>query len=267
MKVKLDEMTWPEVQEMLTKPNVVLLPIGSTEQHGAHLPLNVDSLTATYIAEQAALKVADKYKICVLVAPTIDYADVSVHKMFPGTVGVKVDTLIRMIVDIIESFLDQGFKNIITLNSHRQNTCSIEAAHRIIADQRPKANLFAVNSVGGLGFDARPGLVKAGLSGQGHALEIETSMYLVMQPQNVYLEKAIIGSRELPLSERYIGASGNDQSKGVIYYSGAKGFEKSGTFGDPTMASKEEGEKVLSAIISDLTDIIVQVVKSEKKVE
>ena len=264
MKVRLAEMSWPEVQEILTKPNAVLLPIGSTEQHGAHLPLNVDSLTATYIAEKTALKVADEHNICVLVAPTVDYTDVSVHKMFPGTVGLKVDTLIRVIVDIIESFLDQGFKNIITLNSHLQNTCSVEAALRTVADRRPNANLFAVNSARGLGFEARQGIVKAGISGQGHALEIETSYSLFLQPQNVHLDKAVIGSRQLPLSERYIGASGNDQSKGVIYYSGAKGFEESGTSGDPTMASKETGEKILSASISDLTDIIVQVVKSKK---
>lgn len=267
MKVRLDEMSWSEVKEVLTKPHVVLLPLGSTEEHGAHLPLNVDSAAATYIAEHAARKVAEEHKIFVLVAPTIDYTDVSIHKMFPGTIGVKVDTLIRMIVDIVESFLDQGFKNIIGLNSHRQNDCSLEAALRIVADKYPEANTFALNAYWGLGFDAHKGLVKAGIAGAGHALEVETSTALVMQPQNVHLDKAIIGSRQLPLSERYIGAVGLDKNKGVIYYSGATGFEESGTFGDPTMASKEEGERILSAVINDLADVIVQVVKPKKRIK
>jgi len=73
----------------------------------------------------------------------------------------------------------------------------------------------------------------------------------------------MIGSRELPLSERYIGDTGGERNKGVIYCSGIKGFEKSGTLGDPTMASKEAGEKLVSNVISDLADIIVQVVKGK----
>ena len=89
-------------------------------------------------------------------------------------------------------------------------------------------------------------------------------MALVIEPQNVHLDKAIIGSRKLPLSPRYIGDTGKDTSKGVIYCSGITGFEESGTFGDPTMASKEEGEKILSAMIGDLADIIVQVVRLQK---
>lgn len=263
MTVRLDEMSWTEVQEVLNKPNAVVLPMGATEEHGAHLPINVDSFYATYVAEHAAQKVMNEHRICVLVAPTIDYTEVSGHKMFPGTIGVKADTLIRVITDIVGSFLDQGFRNIIALTTHRENYGPLEVALTMIADDYPEANVFAVSTMG-LGFDVRPGLVKAGTAGSGHALETETSMALVMQPQNVHLDKVMLGSRELPLSERYIGATGGDRSRGVIYCSGIKGFEKSGTFGDPTMASREEGEKLLSTIIGDLADIIVQVVKPEK---
>ncbi len=264
MIVRLDEMSWPEVKGVLSKPNAVILPLGSTEEHGAHLPVNFDSSCTTYIAEHAARKVMNENKICVLVAPTIDYTEVSLHKMFPGTIGVKADTLIKVIMDVVGSFLDQGFKNIIALTGHRENRASLEVAFTMIADDHPEANIFAITSVRGIGFDARPGLVKAGIVGEGHALEVETSMALVIEPQNVHLDKAIIGSRKLPLSPRYIGDTGKDTSKGVIYCSGITGFEESGTFGDPTMASKEAGEKLLSAMIGDLADIIVQVVKPQK---
>ncbi|MFC1902544.1 creatininase family protein [Chloroflexota bacterium] len=260
MTVRLDEMSWPEVKEVLSKPNAVILPLGSTEQHGTHLPINFDSFCATYIAEHAAQKSVDEHEISVLVAPTIDYTDVSVHKMFPGTIGVKPDTLIKVIVDVVRSFLDQGFNNIIALTAHRENDCPLVVALHMIAEDYPKANLFAVSTID-LGSDARPGSVKAGVAGRGHALEGETSKALIIEPQNVHLDKAQIGARELPLSERYIGAHGMDRSKGVIYCSGLKGFEKTGTFGDPTMASKEEGEKILLAQISDLVDIIGQAVK------
>jgi len=260
MKVRLDEMIWPEVKEALSKPNIVILPLGSTEQHGTHLPLSVDSATATYLSEHAAQRVAKEHGICAIVAPTIDYADVSVHKMFPGTIGVKVDTLIQMIVDIVESIFDHGFKNILVMNSHRQNDCSVESAVRIVADRRPEVNLFAVDSID-LGLVPDEKLIKAGRAGMGHALEVETSQSLVTEPQNVQLDKAEIGSRELPLTEKYIGFTGTSKSKGVLYHPGAKGFEKTGTFGDPTKSSREFGEKILSSQINDLTEIIAQIVR------
>ena len=86
VKIRLDEMSWPEVAEVLKKPNVVLLPIGSMEQHGPHLPLNVDSCCSTHIAEQAARKVTDEGSIQVMVAPTIEYTWVTMERFaeFPG---------------------------------------------------------------------------------------------------------------------------------------------------------------------------------------
>jgi len=262
MTVRMDEMSWTEIREKLKGPNAIILPLGSAEEHGAHLPVNFDSACATYLAEHAAQKVMDEHKISVLVAPTIDYTDVSLHKMFPGTIGVKPDTLIKVLVDIIENFLYQGFNNIIVLTAHRENRASVEVACTLIADDHPDANIYAITSVGGLGFDVRPGLEKAGLPGIGHALELETSMAMVIEPHLVHLEKAVIGARKLPISARYLGETGKDTSKGILYCSGITGFEESGTFGDPTMATKEEGEIILPAMIKDLADITVQVVKS-----
>ena len=261
MSVRLDEMTWLEVKEVLEKPHAILLPVGSTEQHGPHLPLNIDSFWATYIAEQTAKKVNDQYKdVSVLVAPTIHYTDVSCHKMFPGTVGVKVDTLIAMIEDIVKSFVEQGFKSIILCNSHIESNCSIEAAIRKVAYEFPNAGLYGVNLVA-LGFDVRLNLTKAGIEGMGHALEAETSMALLMQPQNVKFDRAPIEKRKLPLSEKYLGASGMDRSKGITYCSGITGWEESGIMGNPTLASREEGEKIVEATRDHLADIIVQIIR------
>jgi len=263
MTVRLEQMSWPEIKEALSKLNVVVLPIGSTEEHGTHLPVNVDSLCTTYIADKAAEKVVKEHKIDVMVAPTIHYGEVSHHKMFPGTIGVKADTLIRMLIEIVGSFLEQGFKNVIVVTGHHENCSPIEVALTMVADCYPGANIFGVSTMG-LGFDARPGLVKAGVAGSGHSLEVETSQAMVIQPQNVHLERAATGSRVLPLSERYIGATGKDTSKGVIFVSGLRGFEQTGTFGDPTKASKEAGQKILTAQINDLADIILQVAKLDK---
>lgn len=264
MSVRLGDLSWVEIREILDQPNIIILPFGSTEEHGAHLPVKFDSLCATYITEQAAQKVVDEHHIRALVAPTVDYTEISEHKMFPGTIGIKADTLIRVIREIIGSFLEQGFHNIVAVTAHRENTAPLEVAMTMINEKWPDANLFALSTMG-LGFDVRPGLVKAGTAGLGHALEVEASMGLVIEPESVHLDRAIIGTRTLPLSPRYIGETGGNRSKGVIYCSHIKGFEKSGTYGDPTMASREEGEKILSAIINDLADIIVHIVKLGKR--
>jgi creatinine amidohydrolase len=266
MNVRLDLMSWPEVKETLSKTNVVVLPIGSTEEHGAHLPLNVDAACATYISENAARKVMSETDICVLVAPTIVYTDVTPHhKKFPGTIGIKLDTFMSMVEDIIEAFLDQGFKNIIAMSSHLENNSPLEVAIRKVKEKRPQANLFAVSSVFGIGFDAKSGLSEVGWAGVGHALEGETSYCLVMQPERVHLERTILGSRHLSLSTRYIGATGEDRSKGILFCSGVEESDEAGTAGDPRHASREKGEKSLNAMVSDLADIIVQVAKPDQK--
>jgi creatinine amidohydrolase len=262
MRVRFGELTWPEIEEILQMRHAVILPVGSTEEHGAHLPVNVDSMEATYLSEQTAKKIISTHKdLSVLVAPTIHYTDISAHKMFPGSIGVSIDTLIKTIRDIVESLLDQGFNNIIAFVSHRENNCSVEAALRMINDKYPHAHIFAVSMVS-LGWELRLKICKAGLVGVGHALEAETAMSLVMQPQNVKLDRTIKGSRELPLPEKFIGNIGKDQHRGILYYPPKllRGWEKSGISGDPTMASAEEGTQIINAVVDDFPDIIVRVI-------
>ncbi|MFC1910692.1 creatininase family protein [Chloroflexota bacterium] len=262
MKVKLYDMRWPEVKEVLAKPNVIILPVGSIEQHGRHLPVNVDSSVAIYVAETAVRKAAEEKGINAIVAPPIYYADISVHKMFPGTIGIKIDTLIRMIADVLESFLAQGFKNVVVLSGHWENRCSLESAVRLVADRHPEARLYLICSVGlGMEIEADESMIKAGKEGMGHALETETSISLVLQPENVKLEDAGKGTRKMPLSEKYIGVTGMDQSKGILFHPAPVGFEKTGIQGDPSKASRELGEKVLNSQVSNLADMLVEIVK------
>ena len=86
-------------------------------------------------------------------------------------------------------------------------------------------------------------------------------MALLIQPENVWLDRTVKGHRKLPLSEKYIGATGLDKSKGVLFYTGISGFEESGIMGDPTLSTKETGEKVINGITDDFADIILQLLK------
>ncbi len=125
----MDEMSWLEIKEVLSKTNVVVVPFGSTEEHGMHLPVNVDSFSATYIANHAAEKVVAENNVSVMVAPTVHYTDVAVHKMFPGTIGIKPQTLVNVIYDIVTGFLEQGFNNIIVFIKAFQTTILINLGY------------------------------------------------------------------------------------------------------------------------------------------
>lgn len=261
MKIKLDDMTWPEVDEVLRNPNAVLIPIGSIEQHGLHLPLSVDSRCAAYLAEQAAKKVTEEHQIRVLVAPAIQYTEVTTFESFPGSIGISVDTEIRLIGDIARSFIKQGFKNIIFVNGHASNVIPINTALRQISVDFPDAGLYAVNWWA-LGFEVIPKIRKSTIC--LHADELETSLSLVIQPENVYLDKAVKEVPSYSLSEKWVYPDFYGPNR--VFYHSRKKFPRlgtgSGVMGDPTVASRETGEKIIKAVVDDLAEIIVEVVKS-----
>ena len=261
MKIKLDDMTWPEVDEVLRKPNAVLIPVGSVEQHGLHLPLSVDSRCAAYLAEQAAEKVTEDQQIRVVIAPTIQYTDVATFESFPGTIGISIDTEIRVIGDIARSFIKQGFRNIIFVNGHFPNIVPIDTALRQVSVDFPDAGLYAVYWWA-LGFEVIPKVRKSRCS--LHAEELETSLSLVIQPENVHLDKAVKDVPSYSLSEKWVSPDFLGPNR--VFYHSRKKFPKFGTnpgvMGDPTVASWETGEKIIKAVVDDLAEIIVEVVES-----
>lgn len=261
LNIKLDDMSWPEVEKVLDKPNAVLIPVGSVEQHGLHLPLSVDSRCATYISEQVAKKVIEEHQISVVVAPTIQYTDVTTFASFPGTIGISLDTEIRVIGDIARSFIKHGFKNIIFVNGHMSNVIPINTALRQVYVDYPDAGLYALNWWD-LGFEVIPKIRKSTIC--LHADEIETSVSLVIQPENVYLDKATKDFPTISLSNKW--AIPDFYGPNRVFYHSRKKYPKlgfgSGVMGDATLASRETGEQIIKAVVNDLAEIIVEVVKS-----
>lgn len=263
MKIKLHDMTWPEVAEVLKKPNAVLIPIGSTEQHGLHLPLNVDCRCPTYMAEQAARKVVEEHQTRVIVAPTIQYTEVITFESFPGSIGITLDTEIRLVGDIVRSFIKQGFKNIIIVNGHMSNVIPINTALRQVSVNYPDAGLYAVNWWA-LGFELIPKIRKSTIC--LHADELETSVSLAIQPENVHLDKATKEFPSFSLSKKWVTPDFYGANR--VFYHSRKKFPKlgagSGVMGDATVASRETGEQIISAVVDDLAEIIVEIVRSEQ---
>jgi len=265
-KIRLGDMRWPEIQEVLKKTNVVLLPIGSTEQHGRHLPVNFDTYYAEYVAEKVARKVTDEHNIHVLVAPTIPYGEAygtpPFEKLLPGTVNLSGDTVIRLVKDVVQSLVIQGFKNILVFNGHAENNAPIEMALREVNIEFKELKGLGLYATGTflLGGEAWAKISKGGFPAQGHAGERETAVAMAIEPGNVQLGVTYKGSRITSLPAKYATPHRREL---VFYQSRIGGVRDSGVQVMDPSATKEMGEKVIATLVDELTEIILGIAKSE----
>src|SRR5258707_1120226 len=126
-KVKnyLPHMTWPEVQDLLTRSDMVIIPVASLEQHALHLPIGTDFLNGLERAKLIAQK-AD-----VLVAPILMPGNSPYHMEFPGTITLSAETIERVYFEAVQSLIHHGFRRFMLLNSHGGNA----ATTRFIVDR------------------------------------------------------------------------------------------------------------------------------------
>ncbi len=236
----LSKMSWPEVKEALAQTDIVLLPVGSIEQHATHLPVDNDIFTSFEISKRVAAKLAGEFRL--LVAPPLPYGLSPHHMGFPGTVSLRIETFIQAVRDVCTSLASHGFKKIVIVNGHGGNTSALHVASHIVASETG-AKVFVMEW-----WDLVPEIVaKLFKPPFYHACETETSMVLALD-QRVDVEKA---QPSVPI----------EQSKFVKHdfmASGPKVFEplldmkaltSTGAVGDPTRATKEKGLELLNAVL------------------
>ncbi|MFV2065172.1 MAG: creatininase family protein [Chloroflexota bacterium] len=236
--VFLGEMTNPEVEAFLEDHDSVIVPTGSTEQHGPHGPL----LTDVLVPQEIARRVAPKLEA--LVAPPINYGLSYPHIGFSGVVNVRIPTFMAMVEDLCASFADVGFKRIVFLNGHYDNTYAIayacaNAAERLADDVRA----FPVNYWDGMTeaqaqefFDPATGL---------HANRGETSAVLAIDADLVDMDKA---NAEFPPFPEVTNAAPVHTAFFFSNPGSVHRATRSGTWGDAREASAEFGERYLEAM-------------------
>ena len=139
-KVLLTEMTWPEVRDILKETDVAIIPVGSCEQHGHHLPLGTDHIQAL----ERCKKIAER--VGAVVAPVL-YVGLSEHHMgFPGTITLSPETLVQVLFEACKSLSRHGFKKIVLFNNHGGNEVTVNFAAQ-------KANLELDAKVLAIGLD------------------------------------------------------------------------------------------------------------------
>ena len=144
--VFLGEMTNPEVEAFLKSHHTVIVPIGATEQHGPHAPLLTDVLIPNEIARRIAPTIG------ALVAPPVNYALSYPHVGFTGLVHIRIPTVMALVEDLCIALATSGFKRIIFLNGHYDNTYAIAYACANAAEKLAKdVKAFPVNYWDGTG--------------------------------------------------------------------------------------------------------------------
>lgn len=179
----LYERRWPEIKAYLERDDVVLLPVGSTEQHGPHLPIMTDA------AEAIAVAVGAGRRAGVLVAPPVWYGWTPHHMAYPGTVTLRAETLTALIEDVCQSLIYHGFKRIVIINGHRvANLPPIE-----IAVVRVRNRTGGYVALYDLALSVREEMLRI-TSGEpgavGHACEDETSQMLYSYGHLVEMDEA-----------------------------------------------------------------------------
>lgn len=131
--MRMERLTWEEFEMAKAKVSAILLPVGSVEAHGKHLPLGTDVFAPLEIARRVEKKLKDK-GMEILVAPPIWYGHSFVLNVYPGTINVKADSLRRYVRDVLSEFAEEGFKKIILLNGHGGNVYPLVEASEDVAE-------------------------------------------------------------------------------------------------------------------------------------
>jgi creatinine amidohydrolase len=259
-KVLYSDMTWPEVKEAAKDGRIPLIPIGSTEQHGLHLPLKTDA----FIVEELCKEVASRIPDMAMVMPCIYYGYNEHHLDFPATIHIDHETLIRFVVNIGRSLAHHGFKKIIIVNGHGSNTALMEiAARRITLEtQAICASLMYLA--------LEPKVFQLIEGEEAHGGDIETSIMLYLAPNLVNTKLAerywdIPKSRFIRWGVEPRGADFAVSGGAVQFMDWWSRISKDGTLGDPTKATSEKGKMFFELYVNALIDFIKEFREREIK--
>jgi len=241
----LGELTWLDVEEFLKAHKTVIVPVGSCEQHGPHLPLDTDAYDAFWLS----LKAAEKAQ-CALVAPPIYYG-VSLHHMdFPGTITLNPRTLEQVAYEVGVCLTKHGFNKILFENGHGGNTPALEAAAQRI---KAETNAFVAIDTVSLIPDFIEKFIETPYD--AHAGEFETSTTLANRENLVVKERIAKPQLTLPKS-KYTKIGLKETGPKVSWAFRTKELSNTGVIGDPTKASKDKGEKAWKLAIERLVDLL-----------
>ncbi len=232
----------------LDKTIPVILPIGAIEQHGPHLNVETDTLISEFFCNELNKAIPNE----VLILPSIAICCSEHHMDFPGTLTVSHETLMAYLKDVLKSISANGFKNIIIFNGHGGNQAIGSVVVESFGVNNPDCNI-SIMTWWKIASKELFEITETGLFGVGHACEFETSILQYIEGNNVREEEIVNG----PVTKTFDWAAADllRGSKALLHRS-MKEHAPNGVYGDPRVASKEKGEKIVNAVMKNFIPMI-----------
>jgi pimeloyl-ACP methyl ester carboxylesterase/creatinine amidohydrolase/Fe(II)-dependent formamide hydrolase-like protein len=245
--VLLEELTWQEAEKMLKPETVVVIPLGAqSKEHGPHLKLKNDWTMAEYY-KQRVLKAAD-----VVVAPTINYHFYPAFVEYPGSTSLRLETARDLVVDICRGLARFGPRRFYLINTGVSTLRALKPAAEILAADGIALHYLDVTK--DVEHVSKPLMKQAGGT---HADEIETSKMLYIDPASVEMKKAVKDYHPRPE-----GRTGTRLTRDPQVAARGEGtYSPTGSWGDPTLATREKGKIITEATVS----IILQQIETLRK--
>jgi creatinine amidohydrolase len=251
---RYEKLTWPEINDAVELGKVCILPCGAVEQHGHHLPLDVDVVCPTGIARGAGQLLPDK----ILVLPTICYGYTGHVMDFPGTINSHYTTFMEHVLDVTKSLAYHGFKKILLLNGHGSNMPNLDlVARRTNLETDAECVLAAWWNLLTVDKDFLPGWRESKFPGGcAHACELETSLYLYLDEDNVRKDRIKSGTISFnednsPFNWVDLFATGP-----ATTISWTSSYSESGVLGEAELATREKGEQVYEEAVRQLAAFV-----------
>lgn len=239
----LADLSWPEIREIRDQVELVLLPVGSNEQHGPNLAVKMDIAAAAEFCRRASARLAPQ----VAVAPPVPWG-VSFHHMnFPGTITLSSETFTQVLVEVIASLHHHGFERFLIVNGHGGN---VPAMNTAAMRTREELDVPFVGACSYFSF-GDPEVAKRVTQTDitGHACEFETSVAMALVPE-VVKENALAAGEITPLAQEFRKQA---QKYGVTIPYRFDQLTRNGALGDATKANRELGAELVE---SQLTNFV-----------
>jgi creatinine amidohydrolase len=242
-------LTWDELRDAAARKPVVIQPIGATEQHGCHLPLNTDNFIVTQLCDAAGRRAPDE----MLVLPVIPFAFNAHHMDFPGVVAIKWDHVINYLIDVVESVTTHGFDRFIFISGHGVNPPYLAVAGNEVNVRTGAlcASLLwtaLANNVSEIRESVVPG-------GMAHACELETAVMQYLDPERVRGDRVVDEMRFIQgrFLQMDLAAAPTGVHLGEHWWSS---FSPTGVAGEASKGTAEKGKQMFERAADNLVALV-----------
>lgn len=241
---RIEHHDWHEVRDMAAAGMVVLIPAATMEQHGPHLPCDVDNLIVQHLCDQAALR---EPSLCT-VAPLIPFGFNEHNMGFPGCIAIGEHTLIELYADVARSFVRMGFRKVVFVNGHGSNPPFLQIACRKVVNATD-AHVATLNHWDLIAEQLRAERDSVFPGGMAHAGELETSLYLHICPERVRMDHAVTDIARRWSDQVWVDLAGCGP---VTFIDDWSRVNETGVEGDPSTASAAKGKRWADATVTNL---------------